>query len=243
VVFSQGLSPNARLALACAHDFGEAFLFTSAPRDPAVARFEGHGGHVVPLPPSAEPGTLVRIIGPCAAMLAASLHAGAAQSAEVDRLLAALDDVAARVPPVITRTSRVAFVTAAGYGELCRAVKNVWLEALSAPEPSMWDVLEVVHGPFQQFYHSEIVLVALERDGEERLLFDRLERVLVPGRHTLVRLRSSLPPSLAPIDHVAQVIELVCRALAESPRDLGAWLGSGLDAPLYEVGGEAMARR
>jgi creatinine amidohydrolase len=238
VVFSQGLCPNARLALDCVSHFDAAFLFTSAEREPQVTRFQEQGGHVVGLPPSSEPGTLVRVVGPCAAMLAAALHTGSAQAADVNALVAALGDVPARVPPSAVRAGRVAFVTANGYGELCRAAKNVWLEALSVPEPPMWDVLEVVHGPLQQFFDAELTLFALERDGEEGFLFDRLERVLVAGRHRLVRLRSPLPLAVAPIDHVAQVIEIVCRVLAASPRDLGAWVGSRLEAPLYELGVE-----
>jgi hypothetical protein len=55
--------------------------------------------------------------------------------------------------------------------------------------------------------------------------------------------RATCPVALAPIDHVAQVIEIVCRVLAESPRDLGAWLGSQLDAPLYELGVEETPKR
>ena len=98
--------------------------------------------------------------------------------------------------------------------------------------------MRIAHGPFQEFYGGEILLVALERSGDERALWDRLETMLVPGRHTLVRLRSPLPRALAPIDHTAQVMELVCRALRHAPRDLATWPGSGLDAPLYALGEE-----
>jgi len=238
VVFSQSLSPNARLALERAPAFAHASLFTSVRGGPLRARFEAAGGQVIALPPESEQGTLVRVVGPLAAMLAAALHTGAASPLDVEPLLHAIADAPARLPPVAHR-GNIAFVTAGGYGELCHAAKNVWLEALGAREPAMWDVLGVAHGPFQQFFDSETLLVALEREGEERALFDRLERMLVPGRHTLVRLRSSLPRAVAPIDHLAQVIELVCRRLDASPRDLGGGLDSGLDAPLYELGKES----
>jgi hypothetical protein len=237
VVFSQGLSPNARLALARAGEFREALVFTSVREDAALARFVAQGGRAVVLPPEREQGALVRVLGPCAAMLAAALHTGAAAADDVDALLAALAEAPARVPDT-PRRARVAFVTAGGYGELCHAVKNAWLEGLCAPEPPVWDVLQIAHGPFQQFFDDEILLLALERGGEEHALWDRLATMLVPTRHTLVRLRSSLPRALAPIDHLVLVLELVCRALRHAPRDLGAWPGSGLDAPLYELGAE-----
>jgi hypothetical protein len=99
-----------------------------------------------------------------------------------------------------------------------------------------WDVLQVAHGPFQEFFEREILLVALEREGKERALFDRLEQLLVPSRHTLVRLRSDLPQALASLDHFAQVCELIACALHASPRDLAVWPGAGRDAPLYDLG-------
>ncbi len=235
IVFSQSLSPNARLALARARGFDQATLFTSVGDDPALSQFEEHGGRIVRLPPASEQGALVRVIGPCVAMLAAALHAGAASAAELEPLLDAIHAAGARVPAV-DGSRPIAFVTAGGYGELCRTVRNLWLEALCVPEPPMWDVLEVAHGPFQQFFDAEVVLVALERDGDERLLFDRLAQMLVPDRHTLVRLRSSVSRALAPIDHVALIAELVCRELARSPRNLGVWPGCGRDAPVYGIG-------
>jgi hypothetical protein len=230
-VFSQSLSPNARLALARAPELDEATLFTSVAHDPLLARFEAHGGRLVRLPPATEQGALVRVIGPCVAMLAAALQSGAASPPHVVALLEAMHGRA--LVPDVDCSGRVAFVTAGGYGELCRTVKNVWLEALCVPEPPMWDVLEVAHGPFQQFFDSDIVLLALERVGDESLLFDRLEQMLVPGRHTLVRLRSSVARPVAPIDHVSRVVELACRELARCPRDLGEWPGRGLDGPIY----------
>jgi hypothetical protein len=61
--------------------------------------------------------------------------------------------------------------------------------------------------------------------------------MLVPERHALVRLRSSLANApLAALDHVAQTHELLCRALRARPRDLSSWPGLGRDRPLYDVG-------
>jgi creatinine amidohydrolase len=233
VVFSQGLSPNARLALARAGDYASSVLFTSV-REP----IPGFGGRIIVLPPEREDGTLVRVLGPSAAMLAAAIATGAAD--DVDPLFDAIASAPARARDAARHVEsarlfgRVAFVTTAGHGELCHAARNAWLEALCTPEPPSWDVLQIAHGPFQEFFDSEILLIALEL-GEDALV-DRLARMIVPERHALVRLRSSLAPALAAIDHVAQVHELVCCALAARPRDLGAWPGSGRDAPLYDLG-------
>jgi creatinine amidohydrolase len=253
VVFSQGLSPNARLALERAPSFARAILFTSVQGGAAGAhddaaraareRFERAGGHAIVLPPEREDGTLVRVLGPSAAMLAAALWSGAASTAD----LAPLEDALASAPERALAASadvddaalarRVAFVTAGGYGEHCHAARNAWLESLCVAEPPSWDVLQIAHGPFQEFWQEELLLVALERENAaERELFDRLAQMLAPERHALVRLRSSLAPGVSALDHVAQTHELLCRALRARPRDLSAWPGRGRDGALYDVG-------
>lgn len=248
-VFSQSLSPNACLALARAHEFTRAVLFTSARGvGESLASFRGR---VVTLPEKSGPaadaiaresGTLVRVLGPCVATLGAAIHVGATRAGDVAALLDAVDAAPSRARAAVAALDdarmegRVAFVTAGGYGELCSGVCALWSEALYATRPPLFDVLEIAHGPFQAFYEAPILLIALERPGAERDLFDRLAQTLVPGRHVLVRLSSDLPPPLAALDHFAQVLELVCRALRARPRDLRAWPGSGSDAPLYDLG-------
>jgi hypothetical protein len=263
VIFSQSLSPNACLALDRAREFTRALLFTSAPADAAsgptraaLDRFREHGT-VLTFPRAGtaasdaiarERGTLVRVLGPCAAMLAGAMHVGAATPRDVPALLDAIDTASARARAATSHVDdtqlegRVAFVTAGEHGELSRGIGSLWLEALYAPCPPMWDVLEVAHGPFQELYESPILLVAFERAGREVALFDRLAAMLVPGRHTLVRLTSELPAPLAPLCHLAQVNELVCRALRARPRDLRAWPGAGHDGPLYELGVDPRVR-
>lgn len=272
VVFSQSLSPNACLALDRAREFTGAVLFTSTPSAPstpstpeqaasggaraALDRFREHG-RVVTLPSACgagaeaiarERGTLVRVLGPCAATLAAALHVGAASARDVPALLAAIDAAPSRARAATSHLhdaeldGRIIFVTAGEYGELCSGIGSLWLEALYAPRPPMCDVLQIAHGPFQEFYESPMLIVALERPGAESALFDRLAEMLVPERHSLVRLSSPLLAPLACIDHLAQVNELVCRALRARPRDLRAWPGAGRDGPLYELGVGAQAR-
>lgn len=256
VVFSQSLSPNACLALRRAPELTRAILFTSATEPSTASAREVLGqfrdrGHVVTLPAHAgaaadaiarEQGTLVRTLGPCAATLASALHVGAATPDDVPALLDAIETAPTRARAATAHIDdarldgRVAFVTAGDYGELCSGSCGLWLEALYAPRPPVWDVLQIAHGPFQEFYESPILLVALERPGPETKLFDRLSRMIVPERHALVRLSSVLAPPLAPLDHFAQVHELVCRALRARPRDLRAWPGRGRDGALYDLG-------
>lgn len=255
VVFSQSLSPNARLALRRAREFARTVVFTSASAQEDLERIlAGARARVVTLPSKGgrardaiakEDGTLVRLLGPASAMLAAALWTGASHAADLPALLEAIRTAPARAREATGAVTdaelegRVALVTAGGYGEMCVGVSTYWLEALYAPRPPVLDVLELAHGPFQSFYDASIVLVTLEGAGPvETQVFDRLARMVVPERHRLVRLTSALPPPLAPLDHLMQVHELVCRAARARPRDLAEWPGRGRDGPLYDIEGE-----
>jgi creatinine amidohydrolase len=101
-------------------------------------------------------------------------------------------------------------------------------------------VLQVAHGPFQQLHDHPFTLIALENADTQTALIDRLESMLVPDRHRLLRLRSSLPAPLALLDHDVQLSALMIEALQLRPRDLMRWPGQGCDGPLYELGADIL---
>lgn len=253
VLFSQGLSPNARLALRRAGEFEGAILFTSVRRESAaieareqIEAFEAGGGRVVTLPPEEESGTFVRVVGPAAALLAVARFAGsvskrvdASEAAKLPALAASAD---ARVEELVSALPaaalhrRLAFVAWGPWIEAARGLPCKWLEGVGAAEPALWDVFQIAHGPFQQFYDEEITLVTLEHDGEPeaRALFDRLAAMVEAPRHAMLRLSSPLPPAIAAVDHDVLVTALLVRAIGERSKDLGR--AEGADAALYDVG-------
>jgi creatinine amidohydrolase len=252
VVFSQGLSPNASIALACRRAFAATALVTAiAPGDqdqPAgqVRELIAGGVWVFTHPGGREDGFLLRVQGPAAATLvaarlAAALGAEAAPGAEVveatrsaaRRSAAAVGDLGGWPDLAI----RAALVGAAGYVAVAHGLAWKWMEGLWLQAPPLWDVLQLVHGPFQAFHGRPLVVVALEREGApaERELFDRLARIL-PTHQCLMRLRATLSGPLSVLDHGAQLDHLILRLLeAAPPRDLGAWPGRGEDGPLYDL--------
>lgn len=255
IVLSQGLSPNARLALTHAAKARAALLVTSvsAQTEDADARaalrtFVRAGGRVARIPPERESGTLARLVGPTVALLAVSLFAASLGNPVEQGDLASIPDLAkssaARVEEVLKGVprgalhERVAFVIAGPWMEAYRGLSCLWIEGLGAPEPALWDVLGVAHGPFHQFYGDAMTLVSLEHRGiaGERDLFDRLQTMLAPERHTLIRLVTELSPPLGAIDHQLLVIALLMRAIDERSWDIGGAVGK--DAPLYGIGDE-----
>lgn len=247
-VFSQGLSPNARLALASASSFASASLFTSEPASsPLLEGFVARGGRVLTLAPAEESGTLLRVVGPPVAMLAAVLFAHevagaplpaaalAALPSELEAAAAGARAAIAALPRfALAAGTRVAFVTSGEAGErgLDCGLGLKWVEGLGVDEPPTWDVLEIAHGPFHAFYTETRLLVTLG----DSALYDRLEAMLVPERHALLRLPTRADAPLARLALEPAVNELLIAAFERAPRDLAEWPSKGLDAPLYAIG-------
>ncbi len=258
IVFSQGLSPNAKLAVPpvpapSSHGAQGAFervvLFTSLTPGTPLARERGLdaavgvGVEVVLLPPRHEDGILARIVGPIISSLAAHLaiHAGGCgglADPRAHRLADAFRAAAAAAPDLELPTAArpAALVACADQIEMVFGAANAWLEGLREPPPFSWDVLGLAHGPLQMAHDRPLLALALERaavEGEAEL-FDRLERAL-PAPHRVLRLRAELPPGLAWLEHEAAVLTFVARELDARPRDLG-WGPGREDQPLYELG-------
>lgn len=252
VLVSQGLSPNARLALQHARSYDSVLVITSmrpANVEPArlLADVQAEGGTVVVLPPPEEEGTLLRVLGPATASLAACLIVERARgSSEVDavveRLPAAIASaqeralLAASHVPSTLFDGPCAMVSMGVDPAVLHAHQWKWLEGLRVEEPFGWDVLEIAHGPIQSATRPMpfIVLAGQGEGGGE--LVERLGRVITPAGHALVVLESALPDPFSFVDHDAQLDALLLRVLSERPRDLRTSASGAHDEPLYGLG-------
>jgi creatinine amidohydrolase len=266
VLFSQGLSPNARLPLAWPEAWRAVVLATAVTdagaarpgqeaRRRVLDRVSGAGGRIVRFPEEDELTTLVRVVGPmagylCALQLARALAgippAPAREVEEVEAICAALATAKARLDAARAERAAadlirdLAFVTCGEYGELVANLRYKVLEGMLAPLPPVWDLLHFAHGPFQEVYDRPGVFLALTGRAVpgERDLLERMGRMLVPGRHTLVELRSDLPGALAIFDHEAMLDHLMLEVIEDLCIDQIRWPGRGLDAPLYDLGAD-----
>jgi creatinine amidohydrolase len=236
-VVSQGLSPNARLALGHAEAFREAYLVTAVPEgDPRVSAFEARGGRVLAHPPFEERGTLLRVVGPAAALGAVGAFAGERLEASERSALESARR-AARVKARALSTEELArpcvLVTSGENRAIAEGLGLKWVEGLGRPMPPSWDVLELSHGPFHAFYGEAMLLVGL---GPPSPLDDALEQMLVPSRHTFVRLGVDLSRHVSRLAAELSANELLLASLRAWPRDLTAWPSMGKDEPLYGLG-------
>ncbi len=251
MVFSQGLCPNARLAIDRAPQSATRVLVTAATESDEVARARQLGWLLCALEPSDEGPLLVRLDGPLAALATgralvesiamtkggplsrASLDAGAAFAAGMDVGIRAAEQCSS------TQLDSVCGAIGAGRSlDTHAGLAWAWMEATLRAPIALWDALGFAHGPLQAIYEREAVLLGFERDAEdERALFDRVESVLVRERHTLIRLKAPQRNESAVFAHAGAVWGLLLSLLAARPRDLRTWPAKGRDGALYELDG------
>jgi GTP cyclohydrolase II len=248
VVFSQGLSPNAQLALDAPERWRRVVLVTAVTDPARLDPLRARGVVVHGIDGEDEFGTLVRVIGPMtgywgALQVAAAL--GGPPAPAVEPVLDALARLA--VPSVSAEWLErpLALVTSGSYGALVANLQYKMMEGALLAMPPVWDVLHLAHGPFQQRFDGRATFLALTRPdaaGEDDLL-ERLATMLVPERHVLVRLPASLPGVLALFEHEALLNALMLADLEVRAVDQVEWPGRGRDTPLYGFSRAAAERR
>ena len=250
VVFSQGLSPNAQLVLTHATRWRHVLLATAVTDAARLAPLRARGIVLVHFAGADEYETLVRVAGPvtgflCALRLARALGALIEMAtARLEAALAAAPAAIAGVTPAML-AAPLAFVVSGTYGELVTNLRCKVLEGMLRPLPPMWDALELAHGPFQQAVREPATFLALTRPDaphDEPLLLG-FEAMLDPARHSLVRLRASLPSPLAVLEHEMHLNALLLRDIEARGVDQVRWPGRGADAPLYDRASLPLARR
>jgi creatinine amidohydrolase len=251
VVFSQALSPNARLALTEPGGWLRTVVVTAAlrSRDPARVRaveaVRAAGAALVESAGADEFGTLLRLEGPVAGYVAALRLArslGLPASPELARAPAAwaaacrgASACAGALAPRLAEDELLLLASGA-YAEATDNLRLKWVEGLRRPLPPVCDPLEFAHGPFQALAARRATLLALARPDapHERERLARL-RELLPERHQLVTLEASLPGFLAVFEHEAWTSTLVLAAMEHAGIDPADWPGRGADAPLYAL--------
>jgi creatinine amidohydrolase len=253
VVFSQALSPNARLALAGPEAWQRVVLVTAAAasREPArreaVAALRRAGVQVLETAGADEFGGLLRVEGPLAAYRAAFTLGeafGVAAPPELARVPDAMEralrlasERAAELAPRLA-TDELLLLASGSYREAADNLRLKWVEGLLRGVPPVSDPIELAHGPFQALFAKRASLLAFTRpDAEhERGRLARLRRMLDPDRHQLVSIEATLPGLLAIFEHEVQANALVLAALEHAGVDPGDWPGRGRDGPLYGLG-------
>ncbi len=265
VVFSQGLSPNARFALSAPRAWRAVVLVTAATPESLdargdaegrrlLARLEDAGASRIALPADGEYGTLLRVLGPAAgivrtlalaraAVRAAGRAPGPGLALDVERACeriaqapAGTEAALAALEPAALEAP-LAFLTSGSYVDLVSNLQRKVLEGLLRPWPPVVDLLELAHGAFQQACTGRGLWIALARRDapQEAPLLERTRRMLDPGRHAVIALEAELPGAGALLEHEALLNAFVLRVLTRGRLDLERWPGQEREGLLYDL--------
>lgn len=256
VVFSQGVSPNAQIALRRRGDFAHTVLFTAT--NPETARAAGkpdraallqqildEGGDLVEFPLAEEYTTLIRFVGPMAGYLAclqfAARFAGCRfhppGEGDILPLLATppppdLLDAMIRLPSAFAPGFNL--VTAAPISDFAQNLACKFMEGLYWSCPPISDFLQFAHGPFQQMnaHPHPVVILQGGAPAEAELVARSVKMLRDVGLSAFV-VRVDAPALTSIFGFEAALNALVFAVMRHQRIDQVNWPGKGRDDLLY----------
>lgn len=256
VVFSQGVSPNAQIAINRRSDFAHTVLFSAT--SPAAARAAGkqdraallerlqsEGGDWVEFPLAEEYTTLIRMVGPMAGYLAAlqfvaqldSCRFPAPKAEQILPLLQALPpaelrEAMLRLPSAFSQGFNL--VTAAPISDFAQNLACKFMEGLYWPCPPISDFLQFAHGPFQQMNaHPKPVIILQGNEAMETEMVQRSVRMLQDVGLGAYVVRVEAPPLFSIFGFEAALNQLIFPVMRRLRVNQIQWPGKGRDDLLY----------
>jgi hypothetical protein len=256
VVWSQGVSPNAQIALQRHREFEHCILFSAT--TPAAARAAGKpdraalleqlvatGGEQVEFPLAEEYTTLIRFVGPMAGYLAALQFAAALPDCRFPAPTAGdLLPLLEAAPPedlhqaMLTLPSAFAagfnLVTAAPISDFAQNLACKFMEGVFWPCPPVSDFLQFAHGPFQQMTARPHPVLILQggSPAEGELVARSVGMLRQVGLGAFV-VHVPAPPLYSIFGFEAALNRLVFAIMRHLRVDQVNWPGKGRDDQLY----------
>ena len=265
VVFSQGLSAHARIALGCRGAFARTVLFTAASREGLIRSGKQdraqclealvqEGAEVIRFPLEDEYTLLIRVVGPALGFLAARLWVGGLSGGTLSGDPQMVGAEAAQAFCTGWSAGRVAWPRmesdAFGRGfallaspDLSEYLQNLafkFVEGLFRPAPTLQELLQFAHGPFQQLNAAPRPVVVLHRAGEiEGDQLRRIRELCLSASLTCHDTGSGLVSrtDLLVFEAEGLFVEPLLEGVEREGVDQVAWPGRGLDGPLYDYSG------
>lgn len=251
VIFSQGLSAQARRVLETRNRYSSCTLFTSC----TSAGLEQAGKHevaellrklqdektaLVTYPLESEFQVLMRVVGPFFGFYAVStlLRAMRAKipAPPTSDLLAALQRARTAAAEMPRLPEAVGIVVSSPDSLYSQNLGFKLLEGCYFPPIFCGDFLHFPHGPFQCAVKRKAHLLLLSGGDEfERSLQARCGEMLESAGLTFTRFTSVLPPILRMLEYEMFLNEIVLREIKLRKINQREWPGKGLDGPLYNL--------
>lgn len=256
VVFSQGVSPNAQIALQRSPDFAHLILFSATTPETADAagkpdraellrNLSRQGSELIVFPLAEEYTTLIRFVGPLAGYLACLQFAGQFPSSRAplpcaESLLPLLSqkapdnlrDAMCNLPSAFAGGFNL--ITAAPISDYSQNLACKFMEGLFWTCPSISDFLQFAHGPFQQMtaHPKPVIILQGNGAGEAEMVSRSVDMLRGVGASAYV-IRVDAPPLLSIFGFEAVLNDAVFAAMQHLRVDQVNWPGKGRDDQLY----------
>jgi fructoselysine-6-P-deglycase FrlB-like protein len=258
VIFSQGLSPNSQLALACSVHFHHTILFTSTTIEGAnqtgkleavkiLQQLIDQEKEIVYFPIENEYSVLIRLIGPLAGYLAClqfveNYVPGVLPQCNPKQLLTSLEDARlqannAPIQAILSESrKRVQILSSYPFSDFGQNLAYKFLEGLYWPMPAVWDYLQFSHGPFQEWVldRSPIIILHGNTRTEENYL-ERTLKMLNLQPTTVWIVKSDLPICYRILEYEMVLNHFLIPACSTLKINQIDWPGKGFESPLYDI--------
>jgi len=248
VVFSQGLSPNARLAIERHANFSGLVVFTAVTANGNQALHDKllqKQSTIVEYPLESEYEILLRVVGPFMGYLAALRFFESFTGTAPRKLLplfsvleAALEKGRSLFRELKQEKNLGQFqiVTSYPLSDFSENLAFKILEGTFNPAPAVWDLLHFAHGPFQLLNQApqSVVYCGQQHDSAEAVA--ALREMTDSAKLKLIDLRSEFSSVEALLEYEMIFNGLVLEALKTFQLDQRNWPGKGLDSPIYRLG-------
>lgn len=247
IIFSQGLSPNARIVIGRAREFESLTVFCSQEamklkKLPAIA-YAAKRLEIVEFINEIEQSLLVRVMGPVAGYIAAYRWALArlplippitpylTEGLRNCRHRAIGD--AATWRHWLSSSGHVSIVASGSVAAFCHNLAYKLMEGLFIPCPAIWDGLQVAHGPLQQLGTSKGGILLLGESNN--VLYRKLGQVLADFGHRFCHLGTPLPGIFAILEYEMVFNYLLLELMRWRPKNQRKWPMYRLDRPIYKM--------
>ena len=252
IVISQGLSPNAELALAAQKRFKHAILLTSVGRTSAESKqkialtFKRSGGTIINFPIADEYTLLIRVIGPLLGYLACLKTAGALgvklpkiQAKTLITTLSRAENRAQKIfsalkPPDLKGSHPI--LCASPLSLFSENLTFKFVEGIYVKSPVICDFMHFAHGTFQELVKNPTpAFLLMGKSNAESKLKRSLEKMLKGAGVTLYTVQSKLPVELQILEFEMIFNFLILRLMRGLGVNQKSWPGKGRDEALYGI--------
>lgn len=244
IIFSQGLSQNAQIALKHHCAFKETLLFTAqtTKRNILAKTVE-----VLPIPCNEEKGLLIRVVGPFLGFIAC-LQFITQQFPKMLplcptlQILEALKQAPAKAKQLQNQfepkylKQGFTLLVPPSISTFCQNLALKFIEGFFLPMPHLWDILSFAHGPFQQLKQHPAPILCLQGiASHEKELFNKAQTMIENCCSVSTTISAELPFPWNILEYEMILNHWLANNLKNERVNQKNWPGKDEDASLYAI--------